>query len=101
MRLVYTLLGMFLAFNLTILFLEPIQKERDLGIVKVQSLQSCYFSAVKFAKQDPEESAKFCEQHSTTTTENFHDIANQMDEITDKKYSPVSFYYSKLMNLIK
>lgn len=92
MKWLYLSLGILLSFNLTIKLLEPLQAERDRTTVKIQSLQSCYFSAVKFAKMDPDKSSEFCEQHSKETTENYADIAKQMDEMTDQMYSPGRYY---------
>ncbi len=98
MRILYTILGLVLSFNLTLWAIDPIAKERDLAIVRVQSLQSCYFASVKFAKMDPSASEEFCLKHSDTTTENFHDIALQMDEITDKQYRPWNYYQKKFVS---
>lgn len=98
MRVLYTILGLVLSFNLTLWVIDPIAKERDLAIVRVQSLQSCFFASVKFAKMGIPESEEFCLKHSDTTTENFHDIAVQMDEITDKQYSPWNYYKKKFVS---
>lgn len=96
MRLAYLLLGIFLSFNLTLTLIEPYQRDRDVTTTKIQSLQSCYFSAVKFAGQDPDKSAEFCDKHSREATEHYSDIADQMDQITDQKYSPVQYYWKKI-----
>lgn len=96
MKYLYLVLGMVFSFNATIWLIEPYQHERDVTITKIQSLQSCYFTATKFAKMGHEESAKFCEAHSAETTENFTDIAVQMDQMTDEMYSPVNYYSKKV-----
>lgn len=96
MKWLYLIIGLILSFNLTIKFLEPLQAERDITTVKIQSLQSCYFTAVKFANMDPDKSAEFCDQHSKMATENYEDIARKMDEITDKRYDPSNYYGRKI-----
>lgn len=96
MKVLYVFLGMILSFNLTLMALDPLAAERDKAIVRVQSLQSCYFASVRFAKMDPAKSEEFCLNHSNVTTETFKDIAVQMDAITDKQYSPWVYYGSKI-----
>jgi hypothetical protein len=98
MKWFYLILGLLISFNGTIYLIEPLQSEREKTIVKIQSLQSCYYSAVKFGKMDPDKSDKFCTQHSDTTLENYTDIAQQMDKITDEQYSPSKFYYQRFKN---
>jgi hypothetical protein len=101
MKYLYLILGMVLSFNLTLWAIDPILKERDLNIVRVQSLQSCYFASVKFANMDPDKSSEFCNKHKDFTVETFHDIAVQMDKITDEQFSPINYYSNFLKNKYK
>lgn len=96
MKWLYLVLGLLLSFNATLILVEPLQVEREKTIVKIQSLQSCYFSAVKFAKIDPDKSAEFCDKHSADTTANYSEIAQKMDEITDQQYTPRNYYGRKI-----
>lgn len=102
MKLLYFILGGLFVMNITIWKLDQVQTESQVSLVKIQSLQSCYFTAVKFGGKSPEESGAFCEKHSAEITENFQDIAKQMDEITDKQFMPAwSLHLQKMTGLDK
>lgn len=99
MKALYLILGILLSFNITLKLVEDYQFERDITTTKLQSLQSCYFSAVKLGAVDPTRAEEFCLTHSKETTENYRDISRQMEYLTDQQYSLSNFYTSKFKKI--
>ena len=81
-------------FIFTMKILEPYQLEREKSIIKIQSLQSCYFSLTKKGNGNIVENSNFCLEHSKKTTKNYIDIGYQMNKIVDKQYSPATYWSS-------
>ena len=99
MRALYLILGTLLSFNITLKLVEKYQFERDITTTRIQSLQSCYFSAVKLGAVDPAKAEEFCLKHSEDTTVNYRDISKQMEYLTDQQYSFSNFYANKIKKI--
>lgn len=92
-------LGLFIAFMGTVRLADKFQTEREYAVVKIQSLQSCYFSAVKLGKVNPDVADKFCREYSDSSLQTYREVGIQMDQITDEMYSPVNYYKAQLKKL--
>ena len=90
-----------MSFLFTLELVEPYQSYRDVTTTRLQALQSCYFSAVKFAQMDPDKSAVFCKNHSDEAALHYKDIARQMDQLTDQQYTLQRFYSKKFKELVE
>ncbi len=93
----YFVMGCFLSFIFTLKFVEPIQERSEITIVQIQSLQSCYFSAVKLGKVDHKKASEFCLNHQEQTVRNFTDISSQMNSYYDNKYT----YFYSVKNILQ